>query len=158
MSGAIRFRVFTGERPLTTNQADSSHWSKRGGNKTDWHKATWAALNEAAVKRRFDRAGFRIHPYYPPPVEHHPDAGGLYPTVKAIVDACVHNGMLPDDNPFHNAYEHFAAPVLDESLTYPVLLVIVIPKPPVTGHGSGECDCKQRRERAQAKAAMKRAG
>lgn len=151
--GAIRFRVFTGDRPLTANR--NKHWRQQHRNTNDWQAATFDALREASVRTSFDRVGFRFHPFYPAAKRKGadpklPDADGLAPTYKAIVDACVSHGMVADDNAAHVAYKHFAAAEVDDRLEWPVVLVIVIPKAAV----HLECTCREDRERRQAKAAV----
>lgn len=139
--------VSTGDRPLVLNRERRLHWSVRSTAVDDWHEATHTQLMLDRVRERWVRAGFRFYPQYPKgPL---PDTVAVFPSTKAIVDALVAHGLIPDDNPHHNAWEVHYAPVLNPDIDAPQISVTAYRLEPVDGHEA--CDCRLRYERALVK-------
>lgn len=133
------FEVSTGNRPFTANQVMTANHFKRAGMVREWKEATAMSLALNKIRARFDRAWFEFAPVYPKyPIT---DTSNVHPSTKAIVDALVDAGMIPDDNPYHNAYEGFDAPVVDRAATTPYIMVTVRSLPALEGHRAGECKC-----------------
>lgn len=107
----------------------------------EWKQAAgWAAIRAKADKARLDAVSFDFQPIYAKgPL---PDTGGIHPTEKAIVDALVEVGMIPDDNRWHNAGQMSRRPIMGVETG---VMVTVYPAE-VEPHS---CTCRESRERSQ---------
>lgn len=115
------FRVATGDRPLLLNGERKAHWSARSSAVEDWHTATSEALTEHKVPRGWGRVTFAFWPVYP--VLPIPDTAAVYPTTKAIVDACVNWGVIVSDKPEWNRGEFQGPPIVNPAAPYPLIVV-----------------------------------
>ena len=118
------FRVFTGERPLLLNGERKLHWSARNRAVKEWHEATHAALLEHGVSRGWGRVKFGFWPVYPG--GQLPDTAAVFPTTKAIVDACVSWGVIEDDRPEFNRGEFQGPPIRNKDAKFPLIVVEII--------------------------------
>lgn len=150
LSDGIDLRVALGERPLTLNAERDLHWAQAAKVIAEWKRvASLTARSGGLARARWERARFTFRPVYPDG-RAVPDTGAIYPVEKAIVDALVELGVIPDDNRFHNAGQLSLPPMVDSSWQSPAVLVRVSPHPADLGHGYREqCGCQQAREASQ---------
>lgn len=107
----------------------------------EWKTAAGWAFNAAKAHRlRLDAVIIEFQPEYQRgPM---PDTAGIFPTEKAIVDAVVELGVLPDDNGWHNAGHLSRPPVKGPVTGVRVRLWPVAAVP-------HECTCRDVWERSQ---------
>lgn len=149
MPEVVRFRVATGERPITLNaERKGSRWDRSTAAKA-WKTATTEALLEHRLTAvRFERVDVILRPIYPPRSGNLPDTGGLQPTEKAIVDAIVDAEVIPDDNRHHVRAITSQAPGVADVGGYPVVLVQLEAVPVADTHPLRvACGCRPRRRR-----------
>lgn len=147
-TGAVTFHVTTGERPVTLNaERRGNRWARNTAAQA-WKTATAEALLEYHVTRhRFERVDIRLRPFYPPRSGNLPDTGGLQPTEKAIVDALVHAGIIPDDNRHHVRSITSEAPDIAGEIDTPRVVVRLEPAPINPGHPPRKtCGCDRRHQ------------
>jgi hypothetical protein len=135
-----RFGVVTGGRPLTLNSERKDRWGARAAT-AEWKVAAGWALKEHRLHRhRFEAVVFEFTPtYVKGPM---PDTANIYPTEKAIVDAVVDAGMIPDDNRWHNRGHLSRPPEVGE---FTGVLVTIWP----AAAPAHECGCRSVFDRSQ---------
>lgn len=126
MTDRIVLHVLTGTRPLTINNERRGHHMQRWREVDDWKGATHEAVLLNRLHRlTLDAAVFTFQPIYPTAVV--PDTTAVAPTTKAILDALVAQGILPDDNRFHNLGEFHLPPRVTRTTEVPLIEVTIIP-------------------------------
>lgn len=147
--GTIWFVVSTGERPTTLNaERKGSRWDRSAATALWKTEAGWALKSAGFHRLRFEAVMFEFTPVYTKGAM--PDTGNVYPVEKAIVDAVVEAGVIPDDNRFHDVGHTTRPPV---KWTEVGIAVAIHP-------GSGaehECTCRSRWERSQVSNQMRSA-
>lgn len=147
MTRPASFYVTTGDRPVTLNaERKASRWARATAARA-WKEATAAALLEHGLTRcRYERVDIRLRPFYPPRSGNLPDTGGLQPTEKAIVDALVDAGLIPDDNRHHVRSITSEAPDLAD-IDLPRVVVQLDPAPINEPHPPrAHCGCARHPE------------
>lgn len=135
--------VRLGDRPLTLNAERNMHWAKAAKVTAEWKSGAMLVAQEVGLHQvRWERAKFTFRPSYPS-ARALPDTGAIYPAEKAIVDALVELGVIPDDNRFHNAGQLSLPPMVNPTGLPPAVLVRVAPRPADLQHGYREvCGCE----------------
>lgn len=146
----IRLTVSTGDRPMIVNVESKRHGAARQTDVDAWQWATSAAIKRHRLAgHEFERIRFEFQPIYPTLVM--PDTAAIDPTEKAIIDACVVAGLIPDDNRWHNAGQLTLPPHLARGLDCPEILVTLHPVGPASRadgfeadhHPRSSCGCRQ---------------
>mgnify|MGYP000412064716 CR=1 FL=1 len=84
-------RARIGAVPESLNKLLRMHWSERHDHKRTWTTLVGAHIGggvHCPVRLRYHRAGSRLL-----------DIDNLYGSAKVVIDALVHAGILPDDDP-----------------------------------------------------------
>ena len=109
-------------RPLVSNKANKMHWAAVGRERTVWGNAAIQAAQIAKLPKPLGRVSIEITAEYPT-ARSLPDADGLAPTVKGLLDGLVRGGYLPDDSAAWVSSTRCLAPVVDRSLNRPTVAV-----------------------------------
>lgn len=141
-------------RPVTHNDEQRGHWGTRFSKTDIWKRAARAVIEkdlEDGFVRELDVVVVQVTPTYLSSV--FPDVGACAPTAKAVIDALVEVGIIPDDNPPHLARISYERP---QRGTVDGLAVRVREGKRLEYHPPrSECGCRSTWERRRARSVEK---